>query len=127
MAQIRDVQSVDVFCVCVSNRRNRLYRISASMNPTNPVEAKACGACKHFKGELTFEKAECHHPELRHGMTYQNFETGEQTHIEWATVGRYHSCKKWELRPLWCAWCGRMGDHQSGWCPELSEFKYPSK
>lgn len=87
--------------------------------PLNAVDAKICGVCIHFHGELTFEKAECHHPKLRRGITYRDAKTGLEKHVEWATVGRYHSCKLWGLRPLWCAYCGTTGDHQSGWCPEI--------
>ena len=24
---------------------------------------------------------------------------------------------------VWCAWCGKWGDHQSGWCPDLKAKK----
>ena len=23
----------------------------------------------------------------------------------------------------WCAWCGEWGDHQSGWCKHLQDFR----
>jgi hypothetical protein len=39
---------------------------------------------------------QCRNPKLRHGVTYKDERTGEETHIEWWTTGCYHSCQHWQ-------------------------------
>ena len=59
-----------------------------------PREAKCCCACSHWH-KANETKGECRNPKMRHGITYRNEMTGEETHVEWWTTGCYHSCLNW--------------------------------
>ena len=88
--------------------------------PLNPRDAKACMTCHHWAGQPGDIKAECRNPKLRHGVTYEDPD-GKEKHVEHWVSGPYATCNHYEAKPLWCAFCGKMGDHQSGWCPELKK------
>ncbi len=55
---------------------------------------------------------------MRHGVTYKDKNTGEETHVEWWTTGCYHSCLNWEEKTQ-VRDVRRMGNHTSGTCHEL--------
>lgn len=60
----------------------------------NPREAKCCCVCAHWHKHGAMD-GQCRNPKLRHGVTYKDERTGEETHIEWLTTGCYHSCQHW--------------------------------
>jgi hypothetical protein len=60
----------------------------------NPREAKCCCACAHWHKHGD-KDGQCRNPKMRHGVTYKDKNTGEETHVEWWTTGCYHSCLNW--------------------------------
>jgi hypothetical protein len=63
----------------------------------NQLEAKCCCACAHWH-KHGFVSGQCRNPKMRHGVTYKDKNTSEETHIEWWTTGCYYSCLNWTER-----------------------------
>jgi hypothetical protein len=64
--------------------------------------------------------------QLRHDCDCKTCSGGESPpagqYGGWKCTCQCHS--KQRLEPtLWCAYCGKHGNHQSGWCPEIKKVK----